>query len=306
MNVGLIGTGIMGASIGRHLIDAGHKLQINNRTKGKAEPLLNAGASWANSIDEIAEHSEVILTMVGYPDDVRDVYYGTSSTNNTFSSGLLTILKPGQIIIDLTTSEPNLAQTIYQHAKGKSAHALDAPVSGGDAGAKAGTLTVMAGGDETVFRDIKPVLECFGKKIRYCGEAGKGQSTKLANQILNTGNMLGMVEALLYARKANLDMKDTIEIIGSGAAASWAINNLGPRILQNNFEPGFLIEHFVKDMQIALDEASRLNLQLPGLTLIKKFYDLAMQKNLGKKGTHALFLVLDELSQGKNDSEIFY
>ncbi|MEK3764814.1 NAD(P)-dependent oxidoreductase [Solibacillus sp. FSL K6-4121] len=278
--IGFIGTGVMGASIVKHLLNAGHEVTIYTRTKSKAEELIALGAMWASSPAEASKDQHIIFTMVGYPKDVEEVYFGTG--------GIFSVVKEDTILVDMTTSEPTFAKKIYNEAKSKGLHSLDAPVSGGDIGAKNGTLSLMVGGDFNIFEKMKPVFEVFGQNIIYQGEAGNGQHTKMCNQIAIASGMIGVCESMAYGLKAGLSMDDVLRSITAGAAGSWSLSNLAPRILQGNLEPGFYIKHIIKDMKIALDEAERMNLQLPGLALAKSMYDQLLEEGYGDNGTQAL------------------
>lgn len=289
--VGWIGTGVMGKPMCGHILKAGYRVTLYNRTKAKAEELIARGAKWAGSPREVAEEADVVFTMVGYPEDVREVYLGPN--------GILAGAKRGSIMVDMSTSQPSLAVEIYSRAKAIGAHALDAPVSGGDIGAREATLSIMIGGDRDIAERVKPLFQLMGKSIRYMGPAGSGQSAKLCNQILIASTMIGVVECLLYAHKSGLDLMDVIAAVGSGAAGCWSINNLGPRIVRRDFDPGFMVEHFVKDMGIALEEAKRMNLALPGLAMAQQFYVALKAKGKGRLGTQALALVLEELNNAK-------
>lgn len=286
--IGWIGTGVMGNSMCSHIIRAGYEVTVYNRTRSKAENLIEMGARWATSPLEVAKTSDIIFTIVSMPADVEDVYLG--------ENGVLRGLKSGGIGVDMTTSSPGLAKKIYEEAKKKGVDMLDAPVSGGDVGAREGTLSIMVGGDRKAFDRILPIFNLMGKNISYMGPSGNGQHTKMANQIHIATTMIGVVECLLYAYRAGVNLEDVIRAIGSGAAASWSINNLGPRIIKRNFDPGFFIEHFIKDMGIALDEAKKMNLSLPGLSLAHQFYVAAKGMGFGKLGTHALALVFERLN----------
>ena len=230
----------------------------------------------------------MVFAIVGYPRDVREVFLGPQ--------GILAGSRAGNVLVDMTTSEPSLAREIAAAAKGKGVFALDAPVSGGDVGARNATLSIMVGGEGEVVEAVRPLLECMGKTVVHQGPPGAGQHTKMVNQVLIATNMIGVCEALLYAFKAGLDLKTMLQSVGGGAAASWSLNNLGPRIIDRNFEPGFFVEHFLKDMKIALDEAERMNLALPGLALAKQLYEAVRAQGYGRKGTHALMLALEHLS----------
>jgi len=286
--IGWIGTGVMGLSMCNHLLTTGYKVTIYSRTRSKAQPLLDSGATWAESPREVAEKTDVIFTMVGFPEDVREVYLG--------ASGILTTAKPGSIVIDMTTTSPTLAQEICSVAASKSVHAVDAPVSGGDVGARNATLSIMVGGDKGVLEAIKPLLETMGKQIVHQGGPGAGQHAKMCNQIVIAGTMIGVCESLLYGYKAGLDLETMLRSVSSGAAACWALDNTAPRILQRNFDPGFFVEHFIKDMSIALDESHRLGLVLPGLALVHQLYLAVKAQGHGKLGTQALMLALEQLS----------
>jgi 3-hydroxyisobutyrate dehydrogenase len=286
--VGFIGTGVMGQSMCRHIMNAGYGMTVSTRTKSKAQPLLDAGAAWADTPKAVAEKSDVVFAIVGFPSDVREVFLG--------EEGALAGAKAGSMLVDMTTSQPALAGEIYEAAKAKGVGALDAPVSGGDVGAKNAALSIMVGGDKEVLEAAMPLLSCMGKTIVHQGSAGAGQHTKMVNQILITGALNGVCEALLYARKAGLNPKVVLESVGGGAAASWQLNNLGPKIIDRNFEPGFYAEHFVKDMSIALEEARRMKIAMPGLALVAQLFNGVLAQGYGRKGTHALMLALEEYS----------
>jgi 3-hydroxyisobutyrate dehydrogenase len=286
--IGWIGTGVMGRWMCHHLMSKGYSATVYTRSRDKAKPLVEGGATWADSPKAAAERSDVIFAIVGFPADVREVFLG--------SQGALAGSKPGNVLVDMTTSEPSLAREIHAAAKAKGVGSVDAPVSGGDVGAKEARLSIMVGGDPDVVESVRPLLECMGKTIVHQGPAGAGQHTKMVNQILIATNMIGVCEALLYGYKAGLDLKTVLQSVGGGAAASWSLNNLGPRIMDRNFEPGFFVEHFIKDMGIALEEAKRMNLSLPGLALANQLYLAVQAQGYGKKGTHALMLALEHLS----------
>src|SRR5579864_9613810 len=262
--VGWIGTGVMGRWMCQHLITKGFAATVYNRHKEKAQPLLDTGAKWAATPKAVAEQSDVVFAIVGFPPDVREVFLG--------QNGALAGSRPGTVLVDMTTSEPSLAREIFEQAKAKGVAALDAPVSGGDVGAKNAALSIMVGGEADVLEALRPLLECMGKTIVHQGGPGAGQHTKMVNQILIASNMVGVCEALLYGYKAGLDLKTVLQSVGGGAAASWSLNKIGPRIIDRNFEPGFFVEHFIKDMGIALDEAKRMGLALPGLALAHQLY----------------------------------
>src|SRR5437660_4244513 len=262
--IGWIGTGVMGRWMCQHLMTKGYAATIFNRSRDKAKPLVDQGAAWADSPRAVAERSDVVFAIVGFPRDVREVFLGTD--------GALAGGKSGTVLVDMTTSEPSLAREIYDAAKKKGVAAVDAPVSGGDVGAKNAALSIMIGGDEDVVTALRPLFECMGKTLVYQGPAGAGQHTKMVNQILIASNMVGVCEALLYGYKAGLNLETVMQSVSVGAAGSWSLSNLGPRIMARNFEPGFLVEHFIKDMGIALKEAQRMGLALPGLALAKQLY----------------------------------
>ncbi len=283
----------MGASMGAHLINAGHRVTVFNRSRDKARALLEKGAQWADSPEMVARSSDVVFTMVGFPEDVRDVILG--------NNGVLAGISAGATVVDMTTSSPDLAQRIHGACAAKKAAALDAPVSGGDIGAREATLAIMVGGERTVFEAVEPLLRILGKTISLMGGPGSGQHTKMTNQILIAGTMIGVVESLLYAQRAGLDAHHVIDVIGKGAASSWSINTLGPRIADGDFSPGFYIKHFVKDMGIALEEARRARLSLPGLALVHQFYLSAMAMGWQDLGTQGLYRVLAAMNRKAGD-----
>lgn len=288
ISIGWIGTGVMGTSMLGHLKEAGYSCTTYTRTKSKAESLLAKGVKWADSPAEVAAVSDVIFTIVGFPKDVREVYFG--------ENGILSKARPSAILVDMTTTEPSLAVEIYNAAKSKNIQSVDAPVSGGDVGAQKGTLSIMAGGDKEAFDKVFPLFEIMGKQIVYQGEAGSGQHTKMCNQITIAGTMIGVCEALLYGHKAGLDLPTMLSSISGGAAGCWTLDNLAPRIVNRNFDPGFFVEHFIKDMGIALQEAEKMGLSLPGLALVKQLYLAVQAQGHGRLGTHALTLALEKMS----------
>eukprot|EP00744_Colponema_vietnamica_P005511 GILI01008073.1.p2 GENE.GILI01008073.1~~GILI01008073.1.p2 ORF type:complete len:300 (-),score=93.15 GILI01008073.1:1294-2193(-) len=289
MRVGWIGTGVMGVHMCRHLMGKGFEMSVYNRTAEKALPLVEAGAKLRSSPKEVAENSDVVFVIVGFPADVREVISGPQ--------GILNGLKTGGIIVDHTTSEPSLAREIFEAAKQRGVASLDAPVSGGDIGARNGKLSIMCGGETSTFDAVKPLMEAYGANIQLLGGAGAGQHTKMVNQIVIANTLLGVIEGLLYGHKAGLDLEKVIQMVGSGAAASWQLNNLGPRIVGRNFDPGFFVEHFVKDMGIALEECRRMNLSLPGLSMVHSFYQAVKAQGHGRLGTHALAMALEKFNQ---------
>ncbi len=286
--IGWIGTGVMGGSMCMHLMKAGSEAFVYNRTRAKADQLIAEGATWCNSPAEVAKNADIIFTIVGYPADVEETILG--------ENGVLAHADAGKIIVDMTTSEPALAERIAEAAAKKGVGSLDAPVSGGDLGARNATLAIMVGGEQKIFDEVKELFDIMGSNVRLMGKSGAGQHTKMCNQILIAGTMIGVVESLLYSYKAGMDLNEVIDVIGSGAAGSWSINNLGRRIADGDFNPGFFIKHFVKDMGIALDEAKRMNLSLPGLALVNQFYISAMASGYEELGTQALYKVLEGMN----------
>jgi 3-hydroxyisobutyrate dehydrogenase len=287
--IGWIGTGVMGSSMCGHLLTAGYRVTIHSRTKSKAQPLLDRGAQWTESPHAVAAESDVLFTMVGFPQDVRQVYFG--------DDGVFSGAGAGTLLIDMSTTQPSLSREIAAAASAKGFSAIDAPVSGGDVGARNASLSIMIGGDSTSVQTVMPFFELLGKKIVHQGGPGTGQQAKLCNQIVIAGTMIGVCESLLYGYKAGLDLNRMLESIRSGAAACWTLDNLAPRILQRNFDPGFFVEHFIKDMGLALEEATRMGLVLPGLTLVHQLYQTVQTLGHGRSGTHALMLALEDLSQ---------
>ena len=287
--IGWVGTGVMGRWMCQHLMDLGYSATIYNRTKAKAQPLIDAGATWADSASEVAATSDVIFTIVGFPPDVREVYLG--------ENGILKTAKSGSIIVDMTTTEPSLAVEVYEAAKPGGVSSVDAPVSGGDVGAREARLSIMVGGDTEAVEAVMPLFEAMGKNIVHQGGAGAGQHTKMCNQITIAGTMIGVCEALLYGYKAGLDLETMLSSISGGAAACWSLDNLAPRVLKRNFDPGFFVEHFIKDMSIALDEAKKMNLSLPGLALVHQLYLAVQAQGHGRLGTQALMLGLEQMSK---------
>jgi 3-hydroxyisobutyrate dehydrogenase len=286
--IGWIGIGVMGRSMAGHLLAKGFEVTLNTRTRDKAQALLDKGAKWAASPREVAASSDVIVTMVGFPSEVRQVILG--------DDGVLAGARAGAIVIDMSTSAPDLAREIHLAALAKNVHAVDAPVSGGDVGAREARLSIMIGGDEAVVQALEPVWSTLGKTWVRQGGAGAGQHTKMANQVLIATCMIGVCEALLYGWRAGLSLDTMLQSVASGAAGSWSLSNYGPRIIAGNFDPGFFVEHFIKDMSIALDEARRMGLSLPGLALAQQLYLSVQANGWGKKGTHSLQLALAKLS----------
>ncbi|MCY8008264.1 NAD(P)-dependent oxidoreductase [Bacillus haynesii] len=279
--VGFIGLGVMGNSMASHILAAGYPVSAYTRTKHKADSLLEKGAEWKSSIKALAQSSDVIITMVGYPKDVEEVYFG--------SEGIIENAKKGSYLIDMTTSKPSLAKQIEAGAKERGLYALDAPVSGGDVGAKNGTLAIMVGGERKAYDECYPIFSIMGENIQYQGPAGSGQHTKMCNQIAIATGMIGVAEAMAYAKKSGLDLDNVLKSITTGAAGSWSLSNLAPRMLKGDFEPGFYVKHFVKDMGIALEEAELMGEKMPGLELAKSLYDTLVEKGEENSGTQSLY-----------------
>ncbi len=286
--IGWIGTGVMGRSMCGHLMAKGFEATIYTRSPEKAQELVDRGARWVDSPKAVAENSDVIFAIVGFPSDVREVFLGPE--------GALAGSKAGNVLVDMTTSEPSLAVEIFNAAKLKGVYAVDAPVSGGDIGAKEARLSIMLGGEQNIVEALQPLWETMGKTIVHQGAAGAGQHTKMVNQILISTMMIGMCEALLYGYKAGLDLETVMKSVSTGAASSWSLSNLGPRTMVNNFDPGFMVEHFIKDMGIALAESRKMGISLPGLALAEQLYQSAKAKGWGRNGTHALLLALADMS----------
>jgi 3-hydroxyisobutyrate dehydrogenase len=278
--VGFIGLGVMGNSMANHVLKAGYPLNVYTRSKEKAEELINVGASWKDSVSELSKASDIIITMIGYPKDVEEVYLG--------ENGILQAVRPNTYVIDMTTSQPSLAKKIYEQAREKDVYSLDAPVSGGDIGAKEARLAIMVGGDKAAFETCLPLFEVMGKNIVYQGDAGSGQHTKMCNQIAIASGMIGVCEAIAYAEKSGLDATNVLKSISTGAAGSWSLSNLAPRMLADDFEPGFFVKHFIKDMGIALEESSNMNVNTPGLELAHTLYEQLAESGEENSGTQAL------------------
>jgi 3-hydroxyisobutyrate dehydrogenase len=272
-----------------HLLVKGYKLTVHSRTRAKAEPLLARGARWGESPRLVAAQTDVIFTMVGFPAEVEEVYLG--------EDGILAGANPGSIAVDMSTTRPSLAEKVHAAARVRGIRTVDAPVSGGDVGARNAALSIMAGGDPEAVRAVVPLLEIMGKQIVYQGGPGAGQHAKMCNQIVIAGTMIGVCECLLYGFKAGLDLEAMLRSVSSGAAACWSLANLAPRILKRDFDPGFFVEHFIKDMGLALEEAGRLEIALPGLALVYQLYLAVKAQGHGKLGTHALVLALEQLSR---------
>lgn len=279
-NIGFIGTGVMGKSMIRNLLKAGKKVHVYTRTKEKANDLLDEGAIWENTVADLAKKADLIITIVGFPQDVEEVYLS--------DDGILKNAKPDTFVIDMTTSNPLLAKKIYEHSKKRNIHCLDAPVSGGDVGARNGTLSIMVGGDQRDYELSLPILRLMGKNIIRQGEAGAGQHTKMANQIAIASTMIGVTEAIVYAKSAGLDPTRVLDSISTGAAGSWSLTNLAPRMIAQDYSPGFFIKHFIKDMKIALQSAKEMGLDMPGLELSLRLYTELAKKGEEDSGTQAL------------------
>lgn len=280
MRIGFIGTGVMGKSIVKHFLAKGHEVMVYNRTKSKSDELVAQGAIWQETPAEVTNASEIIFSMVGYPSDVEEIYYG--------ANGIFSVEVKDKILVDLTTSTPTLAEKIYQTAKKEGAAALDAPVSGGDLGAQNGTLSIMVGGDQAVYDSVVPLFDIMGKSYSLQGKAGAGQHTKMANQIMIAGTMTGMTEMLVYAKAANLDVEKVLETLAGGAAQNWSMSNYAPRILKADYSPGFFVKHFIKDLKIALDEAEKMHLNLPATKLATELYERLADQGFDNDGTQAL------------------
>lgn len=286
--VGFIGLGVMGRSMSARLLAAGHTLNVHTRTRSKAAALLEKGAHWKEDNAAVAASSPVIITMLGFPEDVEAVYFGKGS-----GKGLLETAAPGTLFIDMTTTAPSLSRRIHAEAAKRGLRALDAPVSGGDIGAREGTLSIMVGGDGRDFNAALDLFRAMGRRYVHQGGPGDGQRTKLSNQLAVFGGTLGACEAMAFAVRAGLDPERVLESISAGAAASWALTNLSPRMLAGDFAPGFFVRHFLKDIRLALDEAKSLGLELPGLSLAHELYARLEKDGLGDQGTQALYLLLN-------------
>ncbi|EOE5452730.1 TPA_asm: NAD(P)-dependent oxidoreductase [Listeria monocytogenes] len=278
--IGFVGTGVMGSSMAGHLLEAGYEVLVYTRTKTKAEDLLDKGALWVETPGELANKVDILISMVGYPKDVEELYLG--------ENGFLENLAVGTVAIDMTTSSPALAKKMAEFGREKGIGVLDAPVSGGDIGAENGTLSIMVGGSEDVFLKVKPIFDILGSSVILQGDAGAGQHTKMVNQIAIASNMIGVTEAIIYAEAAGLNPSRVLDSISGGAAGSWSLANLIPRVLKDDFSPGFFIKHFIKDMGIAISEAKQMGLELPGLTLAEKMYQTLAEQGLSEEGTQAL------------------
>ena len=279
--IGFIGLGVMGHSMAEHILKAGYELHVYTRTKQSGKIIISKGAVWENSVAELSSKCDIIITIVGFPIDVEEVYFSTN--------GILNNAKQKSIVIDMTTSSPELAIKIYDQAKQKGIESLDAPVSGGALGAQNAALSIMVGGNQDIFEHVLPVFKILGKNIELQGKPGAGQHTKISNQIAIAAGMIGMCESIAYAEKAGLDPETVLKSIGQGAAGSWSLNNLGPKIIAENFKPGFYIKHFIKDMNIAVNASDDLGLETPGLDLALSLYKKMADKGLENDGTQGLY-----------------
>lgn len=284
--IGIIGTGVMGKSMARNLEKSEYPINVFTRTKEKARELLENGAVWKESVAELARASDVIITMVGYPSDVESVYLGKDS--------IIENAKEGTYVIDMTTSKPTLAIEIARKAKERHIHVMDAPVSGGDVGAKNGTLAIMVGGNHEIFNEVMPLFKIMGENIILQGDAGAGQHTKMVNQIAIATNMIGVCEAIVYAKKAGLNPSRVLDSVSTGAAGSFSLSKLAPRMLVGDYEPGFYVKHFIKDMTIALDSAQEMGLSTPGLELSLRLYKELAENGENDSGTQALIKLFEE------------
>lgn len=282
--IGFVGTGVMGKSMAGHLIDKGYEVNVYNRTKSKADDLVEKGATWCDTIATLSEKSDIIISIVGYPKDVESIYLS--------QDGILNHAKANSIVIDMTTSSPALAHDIYEKAKERNIKSLDAPVSGGDVGAKKAALTIMVGGDQEAYNQVEDIFNLLGKNVVYQGKSGNGQHTKLSNQIAIAAGMLGVAEAIIYAEEAGLDIDKVFNSIEHGAAGSWSLSNLGPRMVKEDYAPGFYVKHFIKDMKLAIEESEKMGLYMPGLLKAKEVYDALSEAGYDDNGTQAVIQLL--------------
>ena len=281
MKIAWIGTGVMGESMAGHLLDAGHELYVYNRTVSKTENLVKRGAKLLTEIKDAPLNADVVFTMVGYPKDVEGIYLG--------NDGLITTAKKGQVFVDMTTSSPTIAKKISEEFAKVGASALDLPVTGGDIGAKNGTLSIMVGGDKKVYEEkVLPLVKHLGKNITYFGEAGKGQYAKLANQIAIATTMISVAESFKFAKEVGLDLEGFFKTVSTGSGGSFSMTSYGPRILKNDFKPGFFVHHFIKDMRLALEECEKMNITLPGLEVAYKLYNELEEEVRNTNGTQAI------------------
>lgn len=282
--IGFVGTGVMGKSMAGHLIDKGYEVNVYNRTKSKADDLVEKGATWCDTIATLSEKSDIIISIVGYPKDVESIYLS--------QDGILNHAKENSIVVDMTTSSPALAHDIYEKAKERNIKSLDAPVSGGDVGAKNAALTIMVGGDQEAYNQVEDIFNLLGKNVVYQGKSGNGQHTKLSNQIAIAAGMLGVAEAIIYAEEAGLDIDKVFNSIEHGAAGSWSLSNLGPRMVKEDYAPGFYVKHFIKDMKLAIEESEKMGLYMPGLLKAKEVYDALSEAGYDDNGTQAVIQLL--------------
>ena len=282
--IGFVGTGVMGKSMAGHLIDKGYEVNVYNRTKSKADDLVEKGATWCDTIATLSEKSDIIISIVGYQKDVESIYLS--------QDGILNHAKANSIVIDMTTSSPALAHDIYEKAKERNIKSLDAPVSGGDVGAKNAALTIMVGGDQEAYNQVEDIFNLLGKNVVYQGKSGNGQHTKLSNQIAIAAGMLGVAEAIIYAEEAGLDIDKVFNSIEHGAAGSWSLSNLGPRMVKEDYAPGFYVKHFIKDMKLAIEESEKMGLYMPGLLKAKEVYDALSEAGYDDNGTQAVIQLL--------------
>ncbi|MFT4024718.1 MAG: NAD(P)-dependent oxidoreductase [Flavihumibacter sp.] len=285
--IGWIGTGLMGLPMAKHLIQAGHKLNIHTRTREKAKELLELGSTWYDDAAALAADSDLVITMIGSPKEVEDCYFG--------ERGIFKTVKPGSIVVDMTTTKPSLAKTIATEAAARQCKAVDAPVSGGQVGAINGSLSIMIGGEKEIVDQLMPIFQAFGKNMVYQGPAGAGQHTKLCNQITIAGTLIGVCEGLIYGRKAGLDLSTMLESISKGAAGCWSLDILAPKIVKGDMSPGFSVDNFTKDLRIALEEADAMKLSLPGLALVKQLYLTVIAMGHGASGNQALYLAIENV-----------
>ncbi|MFD2932792.1 NAD(P)-dependent oxidoreductase [Spirosoma flavum] len=286
--IGVIGTGLMGNPMAKHLLTAGYTVNIHNRTKSKADSLIGMGATWFDTPAALPQKSDIIITMIGFPKDVDECYFGVD--------GIFQGIKPGAVLIDMTTTKPSLAIRISEQASTVGVDFIDAPVSGGEVGAINGTLSIMIGGEKEVVDTMMPIFEVFGKNRVYQGPAGSGQHTKMCNQITIAGTLIGVCEGLIYGLKAGLDLNNLLQSISKGAAECWSLHILAPKIVNGDYSPGFTVDNFVKDLGIALEEAEAMKLSLPGLALVKQLYLSVQATGNGSSGNQALYLALEKLS----------
>jgi 3-hydroxyisobutyrate dehydrogenase len=287
--IGWIGTGVMGAPMCGHLLSAGYPVSVSSRTRSKADALIQQGATWCQTPAEVAAQADIVFTTVGRPDEVHEVYFG--------EQGVFAGLQAGAIVVDMGTTPPSLTREIAARAASLGAHAVDAPVSGGDVGARNASLSIMAGGDEGIIDSLRPLFDCMASTVAWMGEAGTGQHTKMANQLAVAGTMIGVCEALVYAAGAGVDLEKLVAVISKGAAGCWTLDNLAPRIIRGDDAPGFMVDHFVKDLGIALGECEQMGIKLPGLELANQLYRQLQAIGHGESGTQALIHAIRQLQK---------